>query len=598
MNLVITGKVEQVALLTQQQLKYRFPPFPTVMEGVTNRIVTFSDIHGDLDALIVCLRDCANVIYKPGFNPSTGQRDPDLVRYFEMDINSDQYDRSLGYRWRHDDTSFVVIIGDLIDAVRVRPANKNDKTKDKIIEKIYYKQIELKILHFINAMNESALRRYEQRHPHDGAQIELPDHNCGRIYKLLGNHDLFNFLGYKPGFFNNFVRAYSFPEDIPSKVDKTEDKVYYHSDTKPISDDEKEWETYYIKQQGFYTYTRDTIFNYTHPGFNAYFETTGTGVALLINDNLFVHGGLYGQLTMNDVIHFNHELLQSKSNLLSPDLFTTLCRNISPLLEVRHYAEHNDDTDIPSVQGKLLEGKVSCASFADKLVQFCGQDGCPGINPRRIRMFKGHCSQSLANFNPSTVLSGFIMNTGTTEIYSNYDTDDQIHPNAFYHGPQTEAVDEKDEDDLERYHPHNRKWGVTLSCDRNTNRALNLAGQPSPQIIKVDVGMGRGQDYETANSVFNIPGISEKTLFESRVPQVIIIPEVGHDNPERLILIRSTLKNMATHMPRPIYSAAKQQVLRDLVGYPNPIIEARARRSVYGRKKRRGKKSGGKRKKF
>lgn len=577
MNMVIAGNVEQDALFVQQDLKYRFPPFPTVMEGVTNRIVTFSDIHGDLDALIVCLRDCANVIYKPGFNPSAGQRDPDLVRYFGMDINSNQYDRSLGYKWRHDDTSFVVIIGDLIDPVRDRD----------YIENIYYRQIELKILHFINAMNESALGRYQERHPNAGAQIELPDHHCGRIYKLLGNHDLFNFIGYNAGFFNKFVRDYSFPEDIPDIDDKKLDVDYYDTDTKPISKD----------IEGIYSYTRDTIFNYTHPGFNVYFETTGTGVALLINDNLFVHGGLYGQITINDVIHFNQQLLTSKSHLLSLVQFNKLCKDILPILQVRHYAKHNDDTDIPSIQGRPIDtGRVSCASFAAKLEQFCGPGGCPHINPRRIRMFKGHCSQSLANDTPSTVLSGFIMNTGTTEIYSNYDTDDQIHPNAFYHGPQTNAVDEKDEDDLERYHPHNRKWGVTLSCDRHTNRALDLSGQPSPQIIKVDVGMGRGQDINTANRVFNIPGISEKTLFESRVPQVIIIPEVGHDNPERLILIRSTLKNMAIHMPRPIYSAAKRKALLDLVGYPNPIIEARARRSVYGRKQRRGKKSGRKRK--
>lgn len=388
------------------------------------------------------------------------------------------------------------------------------------------------------------------------------------------------------------MRNYSFPEDIPYKDDKKLDIEYYNTDIKPITSDDIE---------GTYSYTRDTIFNYTRPGFNTYFETTGTGVALLINDNLFVHGGLYGQITLNDVIHFNQQLLKSKTHLLFPGQFTKLCSDILPILQVRHYSSHNDDTDIPSEQDNPLDsGRVSCASFADKLVQFCGQDGCGGINPRRIRMFKGHCSQSLSNFTPLTVLSGFIMNTGTTEVYSNYDTEDQIHPNSFYHGPQTEAVDEKDEDDLERYHPHNRKWGVTLSCDRHTNRALDLAGQPSPQIIKVDVGMGRGQDNTSGNKVFGFGGVGirEKTLFESRVPQVIIIPEVGHDNPERLILVRSTLKNMAIHMPRPNYSAIKQIAIQQLAQYPDPRVEDRVRRSVYGRKQRRGKKSGGKRKKI
>jgi hypothetical protein len=184
MNPVIPGHVENVANMTQTQLHYRFPPFPTVLHGITNRIVTFSDIHGDLDALIVCLRDCANVIHKPGFNPSAGRRDPELDMYFDMDINHVDYDRSLGYEWRQDDTTFVVIIGDLIDPVRNR-AN--------IIENIYHRQIELKIIHFINALNESALRHYQERHPHVGLQMELPDQHCGRIYKLLGNHDLLNF---------------------------------------------------------------------------------------------------------------------------------------------------------------------------------------------------------------------------------------------------------------------------------------------------------------------------------------------------------------------------------------------------------------------
>ena len=92
MNPITPGRAEHVARDTQRGLQYRFQPFPTVLQGVTNRIVTFSDIHGDLDALIVCLRDCANVIYKPGYNPSdaTGQRDPDLDRYYDMDINSDE----------------------------------------------------------------------------------------------------------------------------------------------------------------------------------------------------------------------------------------------------------------------------------------------------------------------------------------------------------------------------------------------------------------------------------------------------------------------------------------------------------------------------
>jgi len=561
MNPVIPGHVENVANMTQTQLHYRFPPFPTVLHDITNRIVTFSDIHGDLDALIVCLRDCANVIHKPGFNPSAGRRDPELDMYFDMDINHVDYDRSLGYEWRPEDTTFVVIIGDLIDPVRNR-AN--------IIENIYHRQIELKIIHFINALNESALRHYQERHPHVGLQRELPDQHCGRIYKLLGNHDLLNFASSNASY-NKLIRNYTFEEDIPFIHHNGTDVDYYDSGTNQ--------------------YTRSTIFRYPNPGFNAYFQTTGTGVALIINDNLFIHGGLTGKHNLNDVKQFHYQLLRSTTVLLSDDQFVKLTTQIKPLLEVRHYYKNNDDTSTPSVSAKqeFDTGHVSCELFSDRLEQFCGQDRCEGLNPKRIRMFKGHCTQSTMNTTPSTVLSGFIMNTGTTEMYSNYNSDDQLHPNAFYHGDQKEAVAEVDEDDEEQYHPHNRKWGVTLSCDRNTNRAINLAGNPSPQIIKVDVGMGRGQDNIDGSTVFdfNTIGKREKTIFESRVPQVIIIPEAGHDHPERLILIRSTLKHMAIHMPRPNYSAKKQDAIQQLVRTPNARVEARIRRSVYGKKPRR-----------
>ena len=82
----------------------QFQPFPTILH-VNNPISTFSDIHGDIHALLVCLRDCAKVIRKRK-TPDLGEFHPELEsdehfnRFLEMDINHEEYQRDLGYEWR------------------------------------------------------------------------------------------------------------------------------------------------------------------------------------------------------------------------------------------------------------------------------------------------------------------------------------------------------------------------------------------------------------------------------------------------------------------------------------------------------------------
>jgi hypothetical protein len=249
---------------------YKFPAFPTRMQRIPNRIVTFSDIHGDIDALIVCLRDCAGVIEKPGYDSKTG-RDPDLDVFLSMDINEAAYRRDLGYRWVSNDSTYVVIIGDLIDAIRNR---------DYPIEIPPYPQLELKIIHFINAINESALLDYQTHHPSPTPHVPLlVPASCGRIYKLLGNHDIRNFSTSYSDENKSFMRNYSFPHDIPDV--NGDAALYYKTFTAPLSNVAG---LPLADADGIYTYTRDNIFSYLAPGFQAYFETTGTGMLLIIKD--------------------------------------------------------------------------------------------------------------------------------------------------------------------------------------------------------------------------------------------------------------------------------------------------------------------------
>ena len=168
-----------------------FQPFETNMIVADDRrIIALSDIHADINALIICLRDCAMVIKKkPGFNYVQTEEDADLQTLLKMDIHDENYHFDLNYMWcDYNDmiaNTIVVIIGDMIDGVR----RHNDITltckSSNILdahEILYYPQVEIKILQFINALNRSSLEKCPE------------DQEYGRIIKLLGNHEIGNIM--------------------------------------------------------------------------------------------------------------------------------------------------------------------------------------------------------------------------------------------------------------------------------------------------------------------------------------------------------------------------------------------------------------------
>ena len=77
-----------------------------------NNIYVFSDIHADVHALIIALRDCAKVIKKRSNFIST-------EKLLNIDIvdNDNGYIHDLMYEWCGDNSQ-VVIIGDFIDGRR------------------------------------------------------------------------------------------------------------------------------------------------------------------------------------------------------------------------------------------------------------------------------------------------------------------------------------------------------------------------------------------------------------------------------------------------------------------------------------------------
>ena len=126
--------------------------FQTII-NTTSDIIVLSDIHADIDAFIICLRDCAKVI-------KMKNDDYELSELLNLELPNENYIDDLNFEWCGEDT-IVVIIGDLIDGKRF---DSDDH---------YYPQCEIKLLRFINAL-------YNQG---------------GNIIKLCGNHEFMNFQG-------------------------------------------------------------------------------------------------------------------------------------------------------------------------------------------------------------------------------------------------------------------------------------------------------------------------------------------------------------------------------------------------------------------
>jgi len=138
-----------------------YPVIPRVIEiEKDQKVFAFSDIHADLELLIVLLRDCAGVI--------------------EGDCkgNVDEEVDQKNFRWCGGN-AIVVIVGDLIDGKRVKGNNKN-----------FIAGRERRLFEFLTYLTDQATEDNE---------------NAG-VYIILGNHEwmnIYNPNNYKQYFFQD-----------------------------------------------------------------------------------------------------------------------------------------------------------------------------------------------------------------------------------------------------------------------------------------------------------------------------------------------------------------------------------------------------------
>ena len=475
--------------------------YETNIINPTIKVVALSDIHGDIQSFIISLRDCAKVIRKK--TPTVDTDAPDLMKYEEysfekydenmeqillLDLNTDEdkYIEDLNYEWCGG-TTHVVICGDIIDPYRAAAHTHCLKTSTQPCS--YYPQIELKILMFINALNVQAAL------------------TCGKIIKLLGNHELGNIISDPdPGYKDD----YTYPQDQTSG--------YY---------------------QGV---NRIDIFRVGKFGFKLLMEG-GCGILVKINNTIFVHGDLLDSYHTYDTLN-QYINDPTKHDGVHQDNWNSTFRNanmIGQYVVPKSSLLSRARGDPGTASNRIIAGHSGntgpSETFCDNLVKsfelFKGNGTVIKEDVNSLKLVIGHCVQSdLSNshLNPRPL-------AGTTYhkiIQSDHVRD--VFGEDIYSGPPV----------FDKTQPRTKIFGITMEClipDTTVNR-----------VYRVDIGSSRGFDYYNKLIQFPFPinypitVEDENQFLYSKTPQIL---EINTDG--RINIIKSKMRNTRIHLPRPDY---------------------------------------------
>ena len=474
------------------------------------KTIAFSDIHGDIQSLIVCLRDCGNVIKKKiFFDPNS--YDLDLETELDKDLNDQNltYSNDLGYEWVGSDTH-VVICGDMIDPNRTKLCKKSNGD-----DCTYYPQIELKILLFINDINSQASKF------------------GGRIIKLMGNHELVNITSGEIS--ENFIYKYSFPND-------NRNLNYFRG------------------------VSRTNIFNVGEYGFKLLFEG-GCGILVKINNYIFVHGGL-GSKSFDYFNKFN-KWLNSYSNVNEIENKTTAQLEWNEKISKSNINDSMENSPLwgrnlgdPSKMSMRLGNKDNLEdnleivsndqnNFCSDLVKlfkiFKGDGRIIKENPSDLALVIGHCVQSdLSTQQNQLSYSNNLYNFGQTYVNldkSRSNEQIEVYNEEIYTGPS--IFDRTDK---------SKVFGISLECgtDLSTNPSTNPTNtnNTKPKLYRIDVGSSRGYDYFTGtDGKIKTPEDEIKFIY-SKTPQILLI-----DPDNSVHIVKSKIKNTRIHLPRHIYES-------------------------------------------
>lgn len=469
-----------------------------IQDNSIKKIFALSDIHADIHVLIITLRDCAKVIRKkPRYDFDKANIDQDLERLLNLNLNiiddKEQYVDDLNYEWCGGYDTHVVICGDILDGARpdiingstsvvspTRPCN----LPNNICELNEYWQIEIKILWFLESINAQAMLVAKN----EAIRNSRPYIEVNRIHKILGNHEIGNITT-----INDFIDNYAHKETL--KLDN------------------------YLN--GF---TRKEYFNYGNPG---YYDllSNGTGILLMINNNIFVHGQLDHTITYTDYEQINYAI----NNDNNGDMATFVPLEPKGRFEATLWGRLYNRMDSKRRDATLQN--IHCQSIKNYLdTLFLPYIPNNIYVSNDIRIIVGHCPQSWYvdnNYINSTFNN--ITNNGNVQILS---------------GPVVSAPGNNTQ---------NVVFGIGMECDKHTydiNPSSNIYNN-SRYVYKVDVGASRAFD----KMMYTNGQLTQTSLHPSHSENITVSlsPQTLLIENNKLSIIRSTPRNTRIHEPRNYY---------------------------------------------
>jgi hypothetical protein len=350
----------------------------------------------------------------------------------------------------------------------------------------YYPQIELKILMFINALNVQAV------------------FTCGKIIKLLGNHELGNIISDPDPHYKD---DYTYPQDQNSKYYKNVNRTH--------------------------------IFRVGQFGFTLLMEG-GCGILVKINNTIFVHGDLLDSYDKYDKLNqyindpTKHDQDSWNRTFVNAKMIGQFISHLSSLLsKARGDPDKASDRIIAERSGNTGPSTTFCDDLVKSFKLFKGDGTVIKEDVDSLKLVIGHCVQAdLSRYHlNSTPLEG---TTYHTIIQSDRVRD--VFGEDIYSGPPV----------FDKTQPRTKIFGITMEClipETTVNR-----------VYRVDIGSSRGFDYYNKllqfPSPINYPRTveDENKFLYSKTPQILEINTDGSIN-----IIKSKMRNTRIHLPRPEY---------------------------------------------
>lgn len=519
-------------------------------------IYAFSDIHGDLSALIINLRDLAECIeYNNNLKRFNSEyinihninkinkflKKQYEIKYTEYDyiqIYNDNYwkelakkklpedilfdeqqtinyikntekkkykydyDPLLGFKWCGGN-KVIIITGDLIDNYRgnitIRDKNNNNKIQNEI------KHEEIKILLFIKALNINAKK------------------SGGKIINLLGNHEYNNMIDYY--YSTNLTSPYSKLEiNNYSNVNRVQ--YFNMSESKNLSH-------LFKYDKSFAVIFKINNFLFMHGGLNIYIAEQILNCA----KQNFNNTENINKINIDYIINFiNNEFnitINNQTNNIISSIVTSGLINESLLKDIANKKYTNDiekkeymnlikEFDNSGILFSRLLGSENymkyynsnyCDIIKEILIIICNnEDNC--IN--NINIVIGHCPQ-----NHSTQYQ--LTNSSHTQIILK-DNKHIISGN----------ISDPDQFSIKKYNNNKLIYGIaTTKCNNN-----NIG-----KVYRIDIGMSKSFDF-ILDEYIQDNKESLITNFLSRCPQLLYI------NNDNICIYRSTLENTFKNQPR------------------------------------------------